>query len=252
VGGMIHAGKKKARRGELMAGGFTEGQDALVRGQWPMWDRLPAEVRKRVEGLALVFLDEKVFEPCGGVPEVTEEMRFVIAAQACLLWANQRGVPYPKLKAILIYPGAYRSRQRLDEDAEIRLGESWSTGSVVLSWQSVQQGGLNEEDGHNLVMHEFAHQLDTVNGPADGFPQLPKGGDVEEWSEVFQESYEDLLDDVQAGRATVLDDYGTKNEAEFFAVATETFFEKPKQLRREHEPLYEVLAAFFAMRPDEW
>lgn len=243
--------QRKKRRLHLATSEFSDEQRRWVQENWALWETMPEGLRAEIEGLALVFLDEKVFEPCGGLGEVTDEMRYLVAAQACLLWTNQRGAPYPTLKAILMYPDAYRAKDELQGDS-IRLGESWSRGSVVLAWKSVKSGGLNDEDGHNLVLHEFAHQLDTVNGPADGFPELPSSGDFADWTDVFQREYESLRDDTARGRRTVMDAYGTTNEAEFFAVATETFFERAEAMNEEHPALYRLLADFFGTDPLLW
>ncbi|MBK1834196.1 zinc-dependent peptidase [Roseibacillus ishigakijimensis] len=242
---------RRERRRVLATTGFSEQEQHWVRSNWELWDHLPEGLRTEVEGLAKVFLDEKVFEACGGLPTVTEEMRTVVAAQACLLWANQRGAPYPALRAILMYPDAYRVKDEYGMES-VRLGESWSRGTVVLAWKSVRGGGCNDEDGHNLVLHEFAHQLDTVNGAADGFPELPDNADFSSWPEVFSREFEQLCADVERGKRTVMDSYGTTNEAEFFAVATETFFEKPSQMAEEHPALYGLLRDFFATDPVRW
>lgn len=251
AGYFLQRKKRKQRRQQLATSVFTEEQRQWVRQNWKLWDQIPEGLRTEVEGLSLVFLDEKVFEPCGGVTEVTDEMRFVVAAQACLLWGNQRGAPYPALRAILMYPDAYRVKDEFGMES-VRLGESWSRGTVVLAWKSVVGGGLNDEDGHNLVIHEFAHQLDTVNGPADGFPELPANADFDSWPKVFGREFELLCRDVNSGRKTVMDSYGTTNEAEFFAVATETFFEKSRNMEEEHPQLYRLLQDFFATDPKSW
>ncbi|MDQ8190442.1 zinc-dependent peptidase [Roseibacillus persicicus] len=244
--------KKRSQRRRLLATStFSEEQHQWVRQNWKLWDELPEGLRTEIEGLALVFLDEKVFEACGGLLDVTDEMRTVVAAQACLLWSNQRGAPYPALRAILMYPDAYRVKDDYGMES-VRLGESWSRGTVVLAWNSVRGGGLNDEDGHNLVLHEFAHQLDTVNGPADGFPELPPNADFESWPKVFGREFKTLCDDVDSGRKTLMDSYGTTNEAEFFAVATETFFEKARKMEEEHPELYQLLSDFFATDPKSW
>jgi len=236
---------------ELATSGFTPQQYEWVRSNWKLWEELPEGLRTEIEGLSLVFLDEKTFEACGGLEEVTDEMRFVVAAQACLLWANQRGVPYPTLKSVLMYPDAYRVKDEFGMES-LRLGESWSRGTLVLAWKSVRRGGLNDEDGHNLVLHEFAHQLDTVNGPADGFPELPTNANFGSWTEVFSKEFQTLCEEVDKGRKTVMDAYGTTNEAEFFAVATETFFEKPRSMEKHHHDLYHLLCDFYATNPEEW
>ena len=243
--------QRRSRRLDLTSSSFTDEQRRWVNDNWKLWEVLPEDLRSEVEGLSLIFLDEKVFEACGGLEEVTDEMRFVVAVQACLLWVNQKGAPYPTLRAILMYPDAYRVKDEFGMES-VRLGESWSRGSLVLAWNSVLGGGRNDEDGHNLVMHEFAHQLDTVNGPADGFPELPANADFGSWTEVFGREFKELCRDVDSGHKTVMDDYGTTNEAEFFAVATETFFEKSDKMEKEHPDLYRLLRDFFALDPKNW
>lgn len=244
-------GRRQAYRRVLAESSFSPEQTAWVRENWALWDRLPANVRAEVEGLSLIFLYEKVFEACGGLEEVSAEMKTVIAAQACLLWTNQRGTPYPSLRSVLVYPDAYRVKDEFGME-NIRLGESWGRGTVVLAWNSVRSGGRDEKDGHNLVIHEFAHQLDTVNGPADGFPELPDNADFQSWPEVFGHEFGRLVEDVEKGRRTVMDSYGATNEAEFFAVAAETFFEKADQIAEEHPDLYRLLRYFFANDPKSW
>ncbi|MDP0490393.1 MAG: zinc-dependent peptidase [Verrucomicrobiota bacterium JB023] len=246
-----HSRRRGQRRERLMAERLSTEQRQWLRANWESWDDLPAETRTKVEGLTRVFLDEKVFEACGGLEEVTDEMRVVVAAQACLLWINQRGTPYPALQAILMYPDAYRVRNDFGIE-HVRLGESWSRGTVVLAWNSVQSGGRDDDDGHNLVFHEFAHQLDTLNGAADGFPGMPREGDFSEWAEVCQRDYEELCERYERRQPAVLDFYGTKNPAEFFAVATETFFEKPKPFKEEHPELYALMVTYFANNPMDW
>ena len=134
----------------------------------------------------------------------------------------------------------------------IRLGESWTSGSVILSWESVRQGTRNDEDGLNVVLHEFAHQLDQFDGLGDGLPVLRKRRDYARWAEVMQTSYANLLKRVKAGRRTILDEYGATNPAEFFAVATETFFEKPDRMNEEHAGLYRELKDFYGLDPLQW
>ena len=152
---------------------------------------------------------------------------------------------------MLVYPTAYEVEDELGIKS-IRLGESWMSGSVVLSWESVKQGSRNEEDGLNVVIHEFAHQLDQFNGVADGLPVLKDRKDYPEWASVMRASFKALLERVAKGRKTVLDDYGATNPAEFFAVATETFFEKPRQLEDKHPELYGQLKRFYGLDPLHW
>jgi Mlc titration factor MtfA (ptsG expression regulator) len=191
------------------------------------------------------------FEACGGLEEVTEEMRLVIASQACLLLLESGYKDFGLLRSILIYPDAYVVRDEFGTE-DVHLGESWETGSVVLSWRNVAEGARDPEDGLNVVLHEFAHQLDQADGGADGVPILKRRGEYREWAEVFTACYDLLCKRVNRGERTVLDDYGATNPAEFFAVATETFFEEPGQLKRAHRDVYEALQRFYGLDPLAW
>ena len=206
-----------------------------------------AQVDERIQ----LFLHEVGFEPCGQLEEVTKEMQLIVAAQACLLLIGSGYNHFGNLRSVLVYPEAYEVRDELGTKS-VRLGESWMSGSVVLSWKSVRQGSRNVEDGLNVVIHEFAHQLDQFNGVADGLPVLKERKDYPEWASVMQTSFKDLLERVRKGRRTVLDDYGATNPAEFFAVATETFFEKPQQLESKHPELYLQLKRFYGLDPLLW
>jgi Mlc titration factor MtfA (ptsG expression regulator) len=186
--------------------------------------------------------------------EVTDEIRVAIAAQACLLLL---GLPnhdfYPNLQVIIVYPWAYRSREdRRGEGGIIhsgmssRLGEAWPTGQVILNWDSVQRSLRRPHDGHNVVLHEFAHLLDMRDGWADGVPLLPGGqGQYDEWAAVMAPEYERLRQEVAEGEVDILDGYGATHPAEFFAVSTECFFERPLELREAHPSLYRVLARYY-------
>ncbi|MCA8945042.1 MAG: zinc-dependent peptidase, partial [Planctomycetes bacterium] len=131
-------------------------------------------------------------------------------------------------------------------------GESWDRGNVILSWDIAKRGALDPRDGLNVILHEFAHQLDSEAGDVDGAPQMESRQQAKKWAEVFQREYDQLCDDVDADRETVIDDYGATNPAEFFAVCTETFFEKPHQLLEHHSELYEQLKGFFKQDPASW
>jgi len=234
-----------------MARRLTAGDRQRLAREVPLYARLPADHREKLEGIMQVFLDEMSFEACGGLEEVTELMRQVIAAQACMLLLESGYEDFGRLRSILVYPDAFTVRDDFGME-DMRLGESWDTGSVVLSWSGARAGGRNPEDGLNLVLHEFAHQIDQANGDADGLPILKRGSGVREWAESFGASYGELRERVERGKRTVLDDYGASNPAEFFAVATETFFEKPRQLRREHPRVYRELREFYGLDPLQW
>lgn len=249
--GWLHAKRQRDRRKAVMAVPLEERSRQLLRKHMPLFDRVPEELRPRLESLMQMFMHELSFEACGGLHEVTEEMRLAISAQACLLLLESGYEDYGRLRSILVYPDAYRAHDE-EEGPSVRLGESWETGSVVLAWNSVRQGAVNTEDGHNVVLHEFAHQLDQASGAADGLPRLKARGDYRTWAEAFNRSYDVLCDRVNRGRKTVIDPYGATNPAEFFAVATETFFEKPEQLLEVHEDVYGELKRFYGLDPVNW
>lgn len=243
---------KKSRRNHLLSMRLTEQERNELGKDFPTFSRLPINLRDELEGLIHVFLDEKSFEACGGIDEVTGHMRRVVAAEACLLLLNRKHDYYRKLRSILIYPTAYKASSGDGSDS-VRLGESWSSGSVVLAWDSVVSGGRNEEDGSNVAIHEFAHQLDQVDGAGDGVPELPNGkGSYREWAHVFSKAFEKFQTRLEKRGKTVIDPYGATNPAEFFAVATETFYEKPKQLKEKYPEVYEQLQSYYNVDPMEW
>ncbi len=250
---------RSRRREALASAPFPPEWDSLLRSKMAIYRDLPNDLRRRLQAHIQVLLHEKRFEPCGGLEEVTMEMRLLVLAQAALLLVGRKNQEFfPALHSILMYPRAYRDSGRrwfsLPEfdEPDTRLGESWDSGSVILSWKSVRHGAAGRHDGLNVVLHEFAHQLDQVDGVADGAPELEEPEDYGVWSRVFQHRYDELLDHLEAGRPSVLDEYGATNPAEFFAVATETFFERPRRLEREMPDLYAELSAFYGLDPASW
>ena len=160
----------------------------------PLYRRLPEELRGQLHGLIQVFLAEKHFEGCKG-QRITEEIKVTVAGQACLLLLNRPGHYYPKLKTILVYPQVYVAQTRYGdgfievEGLGAREGESWQDGPVVLAWDSVRHGAANVRDGRNVVLHEFAHQLDQEDGEADGAPILAGRSCYTSWARVLGEEY---------------------------------------------------------------
>jgi Mlc titration factor MtfA (ptsG expression regulator) len=220
-----------------------------------LWIRkLPAADRRELEGLVQIFLDEKRFEGCGGLV-VTDEMRLTIAAQACILLLRRDTDVYPGLHSILVYPHAYvapvvtHQGGIVTEGTSVRLGQSWSRGSLVLSWDAVRRDAVDVDDGHNVVFHEFAHQLDQLDGASDGTPPLPSRSRYLAWARALGSAYDDLLERVHQHRPSVLDAYGATSPAEFFAVATECFFEKPVALESLYPALYHELRRFYRRDP---
>jgi MtfA peptidase len=228
---------------------------AVVDRNVPLTARLSPEARNTLEGLIQVFLDDKTFEGCGGL-EMTDEIRLTVAAQACLLLVGlDVDDPYPSLDVVRVYPQGYRAPTKVSdglvvvEQLDHRLGESSGRGYVVLSWRDVLRGSREPADGANVVLHEFAHQLDAQSGAANGAPVLGASEHYGPWAQALGQAYEQLIHDVAAQRPTAIDPYGATNPAEFFAVAVEAFFERPSRLHREHPELYGVLATYFRQDP---
>lgn len=252
--------RQKARR-ERLARPFSEGEKRVLDRDFPRWRDIPGDLLPRFAGDTRVLMEEKNFEPCGALTEVSDEMRLIISAQAALTIFGKKDHHYfPRLRSILVYPGAFRDhgRRRFDipeaEDRGVLYGESWETGSVILSWDNVVAGGRNADDGMNVVIHEFAHQLDQYNGIADGIPQLPDRAAYARWGAVMGPEYDALVaaSADRSGSGPFLDPYGATHPAEFFAVASETFFEEPWDLVEEHRELYEELAKFYGLDPASW
>lgn len=242
--------RKRARRRRALALPFPPEWLAIIEQNLPPYNKISAEMQRQIHGYTQEFLFDKSFEGCGGL-ELTDEIKVTIAAQASLLLLNRKVRSYPKLFSVLVYPSTYVVKNDGAEDS-VRLGESWRTGAVVLAWDSVKHGAANFADGHNLVIHEFAHQLDQEDGSGDGAPILAGSSSYTVWAQVLSQEYERLQRRVEKGNKTVMDAYGATHPAEFFAVASETFFEKPKQLRRKHPDLFNELQKFYQVDPQEW
>jgi len=246
---------KRRRRAAIRARPFPDAWRAIIAHNVPLMARLSPADQAELIGHTQVLLAEKHFEGCGGL-ELTDEMRVTVAAQASVLLLHRPPTYYPRLVSILIYPstylvpGGHRNAQGLvDLEPQARLGESWSRDVVVLAWDSVLSGAGDIHDAHNLVLHEFAHQLDTESGEANGTPILPRTSMYVAWGRVLSRDFDALVADAVHRRPTLIDQYGATNPAEFFAVVTETFFEKPRQLQRKHPELYEQLRDFYKQDP---
>jgi Mlc titration factor MtfA (ptsG expression regulator) len=246
---------KRRRRQRIRATPFPAEWVEIMERNVPLYGSLPDEDRRELQGLVQIFLAEKHFEGCGGL-ELTDEIRVTIAAQACLVLLHRHTTIYPRLITVLVYPDAYVSRSTESigegtflEGESVRLGESWPSGVVVLSWDDVRRGASGIDDGHDLVLHEFAHQLDREDGAINGAPLLERGSQYAAWARVLGAEYQRLRRDRWLGRRTVLDQYGATDPAEFFAVATEAFFTKPNVLRKRHPELYEELKSYYRQDP---
>ena len=248
---------RRSKRKHLLNMPFPDEWAKIVEKNVPLYNRIPESLKKQLHGFINIFLAEKNFEGCGGL-EITDEIKVTIAAQACMLLLNRKTSYFRKLHTILVYPHTYIAKtissndRIIVEGQDARLGESWQNGPVVLAWDSVKGGTSNIYDAKNVVIHEFAHQLDQEDGLADGAPILEKRSRYITWAKVLSEEYENLQRKKRKRRRSILNKYGATNPAEFFAVATETFFEKPKQMQKKHPELYDELRNYYKLDPAEW
>jgi Mlc titration factor MtfA (ptsG expression regulator) len=246
------------RRERLRSQPFPPEWRAIVERNLPVFRRLSAADQTELLGHVQVFLAEKSFEGCGGL-DLTDEIQVTIAAQACILLLHRNTDYYPDLTSILVYPSGYIAREDRslgggiwEEGEEARVGHTArELRAMVLAWDAAKQGAADPSDGKNLVLHEFAHQLDFENLLADGTPALDTRGAYVAWARVMSREFEALRDADDAGLPTLLDRYGATNPAEFFAVATEAFFERPKALRLRHPELFAELSKFFRQDPTD-
>lgn len=230
---------------------------SILEKQWPIYSRLPDELRDQLEQLTLIFIERIEIRGVEGL-ELTDEIRVLTASQACLLLINQKSFFPDKLRSVVIRPKGYTAKKLetfggITSEKEIQvLGQSWENGLVVLSWDSAKSGARNSKDGHNLVIHEFAHQLDQADGHADGAPVLGSREQYKKWRKVCSRVFFDLNKRIEDGDKTLIDDYGATNPAEFFSVATETFFEKPYYLKKKRPELYELFSEYYQVNPVSW
>ncbi|MFK5955101.1 MAG: M90 family metallopeptidase [Planctomycetota bacterium] len=245
---------RRRRRARLVKRGLP-----LEWEQWldvlPFVERLHPSDRARLCDLMCVFLAEKDFEGCDGL-EMRDKIRVVIAAQACLLILNLDHVFYQKVNTILVYPSVFRHRSQqqspdgvIENREHTNLGEAWPNGPIVLAWDHAYQGGRNPNDGQNTVFHEFAHKLDMLDGITDGIPPLTQDHEENDWRQRMSAAALRHAEMVQRGTPTFLDAYGATNPAEFFAVATEMFFERPQDLSKLEAEVYALLKTFYRQDP---
>ncbi|MBA53170.1 MAG: protein mtfA [Pseudomonadales bacterium] len=249
--------RQQRRRSALQRKPLPDHCQAILQRDFALYRKLPVESRAKLHGHINVFLDEKVFVGCNGM-EITERVKLLIAAQACLLILNKPTDYYPGFETILVYPDTFvvsvteRDGMVHSDSVSVRTGESRHRGPIVLAWDQVLHGASDERDGHNVVMHEFAHKLDEENWSMDGLPVLANPQQYAPWKQVLTEAYAQLHRAIEQDSHDVIDDYGATSPAEFFAVVTETFFEKPKQLKHQHPALYEQFRAYYQLDPIQW
>ena len=243
------------RRRELTARPFPPEWAEIIARNVPQCRGFEDEERRRLEDLIKVFIAEKHFEGCGGLA-ITDEIKVTIAAQACILLLNLHHNYYDRLVSIVVYPDSFVFEQdeadvagTVSSTRNAALGLSSTMGAVVLSWADTLKGARNPGDGYNVVFHEFAHQLDQLDGVMNGAPVLEGEAMYREWARVLGAEYERLQAEVETGASTLISAYGATKPAEFFAVVTELFFEKPVELRQEYPELYEEFRLYFGQDP---
>ncbi len=246
------------RRNKLRARPFPAAWREVLERRVPYVRRLPTDLRRQLEQHIQVFLAEKPFIGCAG-QEISDEVRVTIAAQACLLILNRKTDYFPKLRQILVYPGAFvveRLRAEpsgiLQEQRQALSGESWTQGQVVISWEDALEGAAIVDDGRNVVIHEFAHQLDQQKGYANGAPWLGRRDRYPRWSRVMSEEFARLQQQAMYGEPSLFSHYGATDPAEFFAVVSEVFFEQPREMAALHPALYEELRRLYRVDPASW
>lgn len=250
---------KQQRRKRLRAQPFAEEAMVIIRERVRFFERLPAADQQELLGHVQVFLAEKRFEGCGGL-ELNDDICLTISAQACLLLLHRRTDYFPRLLTILVYPSTYLVKENHPIDENVwhegtsgRLGETGrQLGSMVLAWDAAKSGAADPADGRNVVFHEFAHQLDYENYAADGVPGLATRDQQASWGAVMRVEFASLRAADATGIPTLLDNYGATSPAEFFAVATEAFFERPCALRMRHPRLYAEFARYFQQDPTQY
>jgi hypothetical protein len=261
IGRVFHwlFGRKGRRRERIIGEPFPEPWLGLLRLCVPFYERLSTDQQRRLRQTVQIFIAEKQFLGCAGL-RITDEIKVTIGAEACVLLL---GVPhldvFPRLREVIVYPHDFTETTdaigpdgRRYEIRKTRAGEAWRRGPVVLAWNSVRRSVASPQDGYNVVYHEFAHVLDLQNGSADGMPPLESADRVETWNKTFYPAFDAFVRQTRQGRSTFIDPYGADHPAEFFAVATEHFFEQPGRLRKNHPALFGLLADFYHLDPTQW
>jgi len=248
------------RRAALHGRALSASERALLVRHWPGYARVPPALVPQLNALTAVFVGEKEFVGCRGLA-ITPAIRLVVAAQACLLGLGRDRQPYESLRSVLIYPSQFVvAEQWQDEDGvvteeeRVLSGQAWDVSRILLSWEDVVDVDASDDDGgaYNVVIHEFAHYLDLEAGGADGTPQLDAAADRRRWSAVLASEFKRLRDAVERGAETFLDGYGAEDEAEFFAVASEAFFEQPREFARLLPALYGEFRGYYRLDPADW
>ncbi len=246
------------RRRKLTEAPFPPAWEEIVRRNVAHYCMIEAPEQAHLKALIQIFIAEKNWDALGGL-ELTDEIRVTVSAQACLLLLGLPHEFYRNVLSILVYPSTVVPPQRRLGHFEIArapveaappiIGQAFQQGPVILIWDAVLGGSRHPEQGHNVVYHEFAHKLDMLDGAADGTPPLRDRDEYRDWVTVCSREYLRLKHDAQKGRKSFLSAYAATNEAEFFAVATEQFFDHPRRMKEHSPDLYRVLNEYYRQDP---
>ena len=251
---MLFAWLRSRRRRRVLERPFPAAWHDILRRNVRQAGDLPSEERRRLEGWVAVFLAEKRFEGCGGLV-ITDEVRLTVAGQAAVAALGLGDEHFDRLRSILVHPGDFHVPNSVVVGGDValewqepRLGETWTGGSMSLSWPEVIAGGRLRDGPRSVVIHEFAHQFDGLDGEIDGVPPLPAAR-VRDWARACAACRERFATALDEGRATAFDDYADESPAEFFAVASECFFQDPRRLARFDPALYDLLTEAWRRDP---
>ena len=244
-------GGKHARE-KLLAQPFPNGWDAYLEGNIAFFRKLSAGEQARLRNIVRVMVAEKSWEGCHDL-QLTDEMKVTIAGQAGLMLLGIDHSYFDRVPTILVYPSGFRiPRDRFREGSDGVIGEAVYHGPVILAWDEVLPQGRHPSLGESVVIHEFAHQLDFLDGYAGGTPEIPDAKQAEHWEEVMASAYANHLHDLQTGRETLLGEYAGSNRTEFFAVVSERYFMTPKLCKRSYPDLYDLLLSYYRVEPIKW
>lgn len=251
---MIFGWLKRRRRKKILEQPWPEAWSLHLNRNVRLSWGLESQETAKLQNLIKVFVAEKYWEGCDGL-ELNEEIQVTIACQACLMLMGVEGYYFDNVRTILVYPSIFQRKTSdgtSENQQQHRSGEAWQGGPIVLSWRDSLSGGRNEDDGKNVVIHEFAHALDGLDGEMGGNVIFDDRETAQEWTRVMEREFEELTHAKQTGRRTLLDHYGATNKAEFFAVASETFFEQPREMSRQHMELFRLLKKYYRVSPANW
>ncbi|MCH2181366.1 MAG: zinc-dependent peptidase [Mariniblastus sp.] len=242
------------RRAQILAPPFPPAWQTFLENNMGFYRRLDDSERAKLQDITRIMVAEKNWEGHAGL-EMCDEIKVTVAGMAALMLLGVDNFFFEKVRTIILFPQAVRRETNTGwviERDTFHSGEAHPGGQVVLSWQDSYHDAQAIGNGHNLVLHEFAHCLDNLDGEMGGSLDFGDRETNECWNQVCEREFQALIHAVQNGQRTLINDYGATNKAEFFAVCTETFFEKPLLMEQQHTELFQLLARFYRLDPRKW